>query len=148
MITFFFINYYKEEMEARPIIVQNADDTHLTNPLVTDDRILKQTKSQVLTNSFIPPEQQEKEIKELTVVANNIVQNVYDNHNKSIKTQTLEEIMTGVSDTCVGLSRDLFLKPENTDWVEYGSVIVYKDNRYTYLGVLLIFIVLYIYIVS
>jgi hypothetical protein len=135
-------------MEARPIIVQNADDTHLTNPLVTDNRILKQSQSQVLTNSFIPPEQQEKEIQEMTIVANKIVQDTYDNHNKSIKTQTLEEIITGVSDACIGISRDLFLKPDNTGWVEYGGVIIYKDNRYAYLGVLLIFIVLYIYIVS
>mgnify|MGYP006889568261 CR=1 FL=1 len=124
------------------------EQTRQFTPDAKDDRILKQMRSDILTNGFIPKEQQEKEIKELTVVANDIVQEAYKDHHKSIKNQTLEEIMTGVSDACIGLSRDLFLKPDNTTWLEYLSVILTKDSRYTYLGVMLIFIVLYIYIVS
>jgi hypothetical protein len=115
----------------------------------TDTRILKQTKSNVLTmNGFISKESKESEIKELEIVANSIVEEAYKKKNRGLKDMKIEEIMTSMSDACVGISRDIYNKPENTSWVEYLSIIVLKNGRYKYVGLMIIFLVLYIYISS
>jgi len=124
------------------------DNSDIEREYKTDGRILKQTRSEVLTNSFISKESKESEIKELEIVANEIVADAYKKKNRGLKDMTIEEIMTSMSDACVGISRDLYKKPDNVGWVDYSSIIVLKNGRYKYIGLMIIFIVLYIYIAS
>lgn len=114
--------------------------------LYADDRILKQMRSQMVTTGLISAEQREKEIKELEIAANEIVEIAHKSKQKSIKDLTLQQILTNVSDTVVGLSRDIFLKPNDKKWGVYIQEILLKKDRYVYIGVILIFIVLYIYV--
>jgi hypothetical protein len=124
------------------------DDSNIEREYKKEGRILKQTRSEVLTNSFISKESKESEIKELEIAANEIVGDLYNKRNRGLKDMTIEEIMTNMSDACVGISRDIYKKPDNVGWVDYSSIIILKNGRYKYIGMMIIFIVLYIYIAS
>jgi hypothetical protein len=131
-----------------PIKANIMNDNSIESREYTRDseRILKQTRSDILTNGFIPKEQKDREIRQMEIVANNIVSDAYRNHNLSLKEMTIGEIMTNMSDACVGISRDIYKKPEGISWGEYSSVIILKNGRYKYIGILIILVVVYIYI--
>lgn len=96
---------------------------NLELPLTNPQPILQQTKSNITTNPFII--EQEKAIN-----------------------PTFTDINTGVSKSFIGFMDDLFNKPDNISWPNYLKIILAKDQRYTYLTVLLFFSVLYIYLIK
>lgn len=94
-------------------------------PLENPTNILTQTKSDITTNPFIKPVENDMPV------------------NKS-----LNEINTNVSITFMGFLDDLFNKPDNQSWPSYLVEIIRKDERYNYFGILLFFISLYILLIK
>jgi hypothetical protein len=115
---------------------------NLTNPTP----ILQQDKSSKLTtNPFIPNEQREKEIEAIQQEANSIVEDAYrTNKTSSISNMTLVQINQNLSNSVTGFIDDIFTKPKDIPWRNYLPVIIQKDQRYAYLGLLFIFIAIYI----
>lgn len=115
---------------------------NLSNPIP----ILSQPSSSTInTNPFIPNEQREIELKVIQKQANNIVEQAYEsNKTSSIANLTLKEINTNVSNSFLGLVDDMYQKPDDIPWKVYLPKILEKEQRYAYLGVLLILISLYI----
>lgn len=103
--------------------------------------VLQQNKSTIITNPFIPNEQKEFEIQMLNKEANEILEKEYEkNQMTSIKNQSLQEILQNISKSVTGILDDLF-KQKNKNFLEHLFTIFTKDNRYAYIGVLLIMIV-------
>lgn len=111
----------------------------LTNP----QPILQQSSSSMTTNPFIPQDQRDREIQVIQTNANEILKQANDNQRKNIGDMSLREINKNMASSVVGFLDDLFLKPENTPWKEYLPQILEKDQRFTYFGVLLILVALY-----
>lgn len=108
--------------------------------------ILHQMKADMDTTAFIPEDQRQREINSLQESANEIIQQAHSDSQVSIKNLTLGQILTNTSDSFIGLSNDLFLKPQETPWNDYIGHILTKDSRYVYLGIIMIFIVMYIFL--
>lgn len=110
--------------------------------------ILQQDKSMITTNPFIPNEQKIKELEVLDEEANKIIENAYNkNKTNSISNLSLKEINKNVSSSFIGFLDDLFIKPDNIKWQEYLPIILQKDQRYTYFGILFIFIAIYMLLI-
>jgi hypothetical protein len=104
--------------------------------------ILQQDKStQLTTNPFIANEQKERELQLIESEANNIIATTAKNN--TIKEMSLKDINTKISTSFIGFLDDLFIKPNDTPWIQYISEILQKDERYTYIGILLILIGFY-----
>jgi len=111
--------------------------------------ILQQDKSTIITNPFIPNEQREKEIVALQSEANAIIEEEYkQNKTSSIQYQSLAVINKNIASSITGLIDDLFLKPADTQWKDYLPIIFQKEQRYTYIGILFLFIVLFYTLVT
>ena len=108
--------------------------------------ILQQDKSSIVTtNPFIPNEQREKEILSIQNEANSIIEEAYrSNKTSSIQNLTLNEINYNVSSSFIGFVDDIFAKPKDIPWRHYIPIIIQKEQRFVYLGILLIFIAIYI----
>lgn len=118
---------------------------NITNPIP----ILQQERSQIITNPFIPNEQQAFELEQLDKRANQIIQESY-NENKinSISNLNLRDISKNISSSFIGISEDLFTKPEDVKWIDYIFLIFQKDQRYAYIGIVLLMIAFYMMIVK
>jgi hypothetical protein len=116
------------------------------NENATDDRILKQSRADFITTGLVSAEGRENELREIEVEANNIMSKVFDEKNKSIKHMTLQEILTNTSDTCIGIVTDLTHKPSETPWGEYIQVVLSKEKRYVYIGIILVVMSIWIYL--
>ena len=111
--------------------------------------ILLQTKSNLTTNPFITNEQKIIEIEVLETQANNIINEAYRKNNiNSISDLTLKEILKGISNSFTGFLDDLFTKPQNVGWLNYIIFLFQKDQRYAYFGIILIFISIYMMLIS
>lgn len=114
-----------------------AANANLQNPVP----VLQQDKSKITTNPFIPNQQREKELAVIQNDANKIIAEQYNkNTTSSIKHQTLAEINVNIGKSLSGIFDDLFRKPTDTTWLAHLSNIFQKDQRYTYVGILCIFI--------
>jgi len=106
--------------------------------------ILQQERSTVTTNPFIPNEQKTIELEQIDKQANEIIEQQYKkNKTNSIFNLTIAEINKNIAASFIGFLDDLFLKPEDMPWKVYIPMIIQKDQRYTYLGVLFIIIAVY-----
>jgi len=107
--------------------------------------ILQQSKSNIVTNPFIPNEQREIELRVLDYQANKIIEEAYKKNKTTsgISSLTINDINKNVSSSTIGFLDDMFKKPENTLWGDYLQEIIQKEQRFAYLGVLLILIALY-----
>jgi hypothetical protein len=106
--------------------------------------ILQQERSTVTTNPFIPNEQKTIELEKIDKEANLIIEEQYKkNKTNSIFNLTIAEINKHVSSSFIGFLDDLFTKPQDVSWKVYIPMIIQKDQRYTYLGILLILVALY-----
>lgn len=106
--------------------------------------ILKQEKSSIITNPFIPNEQKQLEIQELDKEANEIMEIAWaQSKTNSIANLSLNQINKNVSFSVIGFLDDLFLKPKDISWKDYLIEIIQKEQRYTYIGVLFILIAIY-----
>lgn len=118
---------------------------NITNPIP----ILQQERSQITTNPFIPNEQQTLELQELDKRANEIIEESYNkNKTNSIANLNLRDISKNISSSFTGIFDDLFNKPEDTKWVDYLFLIFQKDQRYAYIGVVLLMIAFYMMMFS
>jgi hypothetical protein len=106
--------------------------------------ILKQEKSSIITNPFIPNEQKQLEIQELDKEANQIMEIAWaQSKSNSIANLSLNQINKNVSLSVIGFLDDLFSKPKDISWKDYLIEIIQKEQRYTYIGVLFILIAIY-----
>lgn len=99
-------------------------------------QILRQQKSVITTNPLIIP--QSNVITTTTTTTANSTEN---NHKFS-------EIIKHIASSFTGILDDILNKPENEFWNDYLPMIFYKDNRYQYLTILLIFITLYVLLIK
>lgn len=140
-------------------ILQQEKSKITTNPLITGtsvkipvavpSSIVSHQKSNIVTNAFIRDEQKQMEIDSLENEVNDIItKNYNDNITSSISNLSLSEINANISKSCIGILDDIFDKPKSTTWGEYVQIILKKDQRYTYIGFLLIFIAFYILLVT
>lgn len=113
--------------------------------LKTPAPILQQTKSTIVTtNPFIPNEQREIEISSIQNQANSIIEDAYNsNKTASLQNLTLSEINYNISSSFTGFIDDIFAKPQDLSWRHYLPIIIQKDQRFAYLGILLVFIAIY-----
>lgn len=110
--------------------------------------ILQQERSSITTNPFIPNEQRTLELEQIDKQANLIIEEQYNKNKKSsIFNLPLRDINTNISSSFIGFFNDLFLKPADMPWRIYIPMILERDQRYTYIGVLCIFIAVYMLVV-
>lgn len=95
--------------------IYNPQSDNVDSPIP----ILQQQKSVITTNPYITGIIQQKEITQ--------------------KSPTFNEINTKLSISIMGLIDDLFIKPNDVPWSNYIVMILEKDQRYTYLCVLIVF---------
>lgn len=111
--------------------------------------ILQQERSKITTNPFIPNTQRIRELEELDIDANKIIEAEYNkNKTTSVVNLSIREINKNVSSSVIGLLDDLFKKPKDIPWRVYLPIIIQKDQRYTYIGVLFIIIAIYMLLVK
>jgi len=117
---------------------------NITNPIP----ILQQERSQITTNPFIPNEQQTLELEQLDTKANQIIEETYNkNKTNSIANLNLRDISKNISSSFIGILDDLFNKPEDIKWIDYIFFIFQKDQRYAYIGIVLLMIAFYMMII-
>jgi hypothetical protein len=115
----------------------------------TSVSVLQQEKSSITTNPFIPNEQRLLELESIETDANKIIEKEYlKNKTSSIKNKTLQEINQNIGISVIGVIDDLFKKPPETTWNIYLIEICTKEQRYAYIGVLLIMISIILYLFS
>lgn len=111
--------------------------------------ILQQQKSNIVTNPFISDQQKEIELTDIQNNANKIISEQYNkNITTSIHELSLSDISKNISKSCIGLLNESLNKPEHIHWFEYIQIILKKDQRYTYIGILFIMIAVYVLLVS
>lgn len=112
--------------------------------------VLQQDKSSLVnTNPFIPNEQKTKELEAIQQEANDIIEAAYtQNQTSSIKNQTLSQLNKNIAQSVVEFLDDVFNKPDDIPWKHYLPMIFQKNQRYTYFGVLLMFISIFFLIVK
>lgn len=109
--------------------------------------ILQQQPSEITTNSFIPQEQRIKELSIIEEQANKLVEEAYfQNRNSSIRFQSIDQINKNISGSVIGIIDDILRKPSEISWNTYIVYIFQKEQRYAYIGILLIFISVLLYI--
>jgi hypothetical protein len=117
---------------------------NISNPV----SILQQQSSQIITNPFIPNDQKIKELEQLDKEASDIIEQEYNkNKTTSIANLSIKEINKNISLSCIGLLDDLFVKPNDISWSIYIPMIIQKDQRYAYIGVLFIIIAIFILLI-
>lgn len=106
--------------------------------------ILQQERSSITTNPFIPNEQKTIELQQIQKESNIIIEEQYNkNKTTSIFNLPIRTINDNISSSFIGFFNDLFVKPADMPWRIYIPMILERDQRYTYLGVLCIFIAIY-----
>jgi hypothetical protein len=114
-----------------------ADTGIVSNPV----NILARERSNLTTNPFIPNEQRIREFEVIDKRANEIMQRAYDKND--IYNFSINDINKNISKSTVEFLDDLFVKPENENWIEYLQVILLKNERYMYFGFILIMFVIF-----
>jgi hypothetical protein len=136
----------KSKITTNPLITGTSTQTTTTS---VPSSIVSHQKSNIVTNAFIRDEQKQMEINSLENEVNDIItKNYNDNITSSIRNLSLSEINANISISCIGILDDIFDKPKSTSWGEYIQIILKKDQRYTYIGFLLIFIAFYFLLVN
>lgn len=102
---------------------------NIQNPV----NILQQPKSSIITNPLIPNKQTDIEIEYEPV---------------KVQTMPLQELHNNISNSCLGLLDDLLHKPSNVTWNTYIITSLQKDERYTYIAVLLILLALITFLLN
>ena len=109
--------------------------------------ILQEQKSDIVTNPFISDTYKIAELNDIQKHANDIFEEQYNkNMTNSIQNLSLYDINKNITSSCVGLLDDVLNKPYDIGWIEYIQIIFKKNQRYAYIGILLIIIALFILI--
>ena len=106
--------------------------------------ILQQPKADLTTNPFIS--------------GTTPTQQMTPPSTQQISTQENDSSLSGVigftdfnkkmSNSIMGMMDDMYEKPNNVSWQEYIPYVVGKEHRYNYLGVTIIFIIMFIILFS
>jgi hypothetical protein len=111
--------------------------------------ILRQDKSQIITNPFIPNVQREKEILQIQRNANSIVEQANkENNTTSIANTSLKDIHKNTILALSGGFNDMFNKPSEVTWIQHLLYIIIKDQRYAYIGIVLIITAIVVYLMK
>lgn len=112
--------------------------------------ILQQPSSSIVTtNPFIPHSQREFEIHSIEESANKIIEDSWNkNKMNSIQNLSIHEINSAISSSVIEFFDDLFVKPIDISWSDYLQLIIQKNSRYTYFGILFLIIALVLFIVK
>jgi hypothetical protein len=111
--------------------------------------ILQQQKSSIITNPFISDTTKIAELNDIQKHANEIFEQQYNkNITNSIQNLSLSDINKNITNSCVGLLDDALNKPSDIHWFQYIQIILKKDQRYAYIGIVLIIIALFILILT
>lgn len=125
--------------------MSNNKIVNISNPVP----ILQQQRSNIVTNPFIPNDQKTIEIQEIDKQANKIIEEQYNkNKTSSIFNQSLDDLNKNISTSFIGFFDDLFIKPDEVSWYVYIQIILQKNSRYTYIGIILVLIAIYMLIVK
>lgn len=133
----------KDKVQEGNIIMKEEDSfknnniANIQNPV----NILKQQSSKITTNPFISNEQKIKEFEIIDKEANEIIKKAYSKND--IYNFSISEINKRISKSVIGFLNDIFVKPEKYNWVEYLQLILLEEERYVYLGFLLIMFVIF-----
>lgn len=115
----------------------NPQTDDIRNPI----NILQQEKSKITTNPLVTGKIVTENDEKIEVVKL-----------EPTKTEkippTFNDINRKLSVSIMGLIDDLFEKPNDIPWMKYLTMILEKDERYTYLAVLLIFTTLFIILLN
>lgn len=114
-----------------PILQQNTSSIN-TNPFLMDNNKINIIKSDSQTENDIENENQKEREKE----------NIY------MTNLDIEYFFKDFSINIIDFLNDLLDKPNDDSWISYLVYILYKNNRYTYIGILSIIIALMIYIIE
>lgn len=110
--------------------------------------ILQQKKADMTTNPFINDSvthEQDNQVNETNEVND---QNIVKKSKKNKYTVGFMKFNTEFSNSVMGFFDDIYEKPEDKKWQEHIVYIVKKDNRHNYLGVLLIFVIMFMILVN
>lgn len=122
----------------------NGNIVNIQNPLP----ILQQPKSSIITNPLIPNEQKEIEYVTTDINENIKLNKEYEEKKQDgIKYQSFSTIHSKISESVLGVLTDLFDKPEDETIFMHIINIFTKDQRYAYIGLLMIIISIIIYII-
>ena len=125
------------------------ENSNIGSNYIGNDKNVINTTSNIKTTPFIPDIQKEIELTELNDNANKIIT---DNYNKnitsSIRNISFRDLHKNISISCVDLLDDALNKPNEIMWGEYIQIILQKNQRYTYVGFLLIFLAIFILLVT
>ena len=87
--------------------------------------ILQQQKAQMTTNPFIRSVEQVNETETEKIPSN-------------------PKINSQLSISIIGFMDDCLNKPDDIEWKHYAPIILHKENRFTYIFILVLFIVLFV----
>jgi hypothetical protein len=120
------------------VFIPSANDTISQN---TQTNRIIQSPSNIETPAFIPDIQKEKELQKLNKDVNDLIIDNYNmNITSSISIGNISDIHKNISSSCIGLLDDALNKPSDIMWIDYIQLILKKNQRYVYIGFLLIFI--------
>jgi hypothetical protein len=122
------MNTYKDTVQRLP--GEGTEIPYAILPLNSPINILRQSKAKITTNPFIKPidTEQFEEVKE----------------QKKHKNIPFAEINENLSLNFIGFIDDIFNKPDDDNWINYLTIILNKDDRYTYFAIFLFLIALII----
>lgn len=121
-------------------VIAGYTDLPFVVNVINPTPILQQNKSSIVTNPFIPNEQREFELSLLDEEANEIIEKQYENTQlSSIKNQSIQQIFRNIANSVTDILDDVF-KPreESVSLSEHLLNTFTKNQRYAYIGVLLI----------
>ena len=101
----------------------------------------------ITTTAFISESQRQSELKSIQLDANKIIESNYNkNKTSSLANINLKDIPIYISNSITGFWNDLYIKPDDTNWIIYIINIIKKEQRYAYFGVLLVLFVIIKYV--
>lgn len=122
----------------------NGNIINIQNPIP----ILEQPKSSITTNPLIPNKQKEIEYTITDKKESETLNKEYKEKQKNgIKYQSFYTIHSKISQSVIGILTELFDKPKENTISEHIINIFTKDQRYAYIGFLLVIISMIIYII-
>ena len=126
-----------------------ATEDNYTGNIQTSTNILSEQSSVITTNPFINDTEKQKEIQDLQDQINLIIKKDYNKNSiNSIQNLSLLDINHNIGISCIELMNDLLNKPKHVPWTYYIQESFKKNQRYTYIGFLLIFISIFYLIIN
>lgn len=124
------MNTYKDTVQRLP--GEGTEIPYAILPLNSPINILRQSKAKITTNPFIKPLDSDTSTEQ------------FEEPQKKHKNIPFTEINENLSLNFIGFIDDIFNKPDDDNWINYLTVILNKDDRYTYFAIFLFLVALMI----